>query len=67
MKQLTEIQQFKITKTQKNTLNVLGNKYNLNVSLFIRNAIDEKLKREKDSIFKHYKEVQEYLKNDLPF
>ena len=59
---LTEIQQFKISVKQKQTLSVLRNKYCINTSQFIRDAINEKLEREKETIFKNYKEVQEYLK-----
>lgn len=59
---LTEIQQFKISVKQKQTLSVLHKKYGINTSQFIRDAINEKLEREKETIFKNYKEVQEYLK-----
>lgn len=64
---LTEIQQFKTTPKQKQTLSVLHKKYGINTSQFIRDAINEKLQLEKDTIFKHYKEVQNYLKSDCPF
>lgn len=39
------------------------------MSKFIRNAINEKLQREKDDIFKEYKEIQKYLKekSEIPF
>ena len=68
MKQ-TEIQQFKITQKQKQTLSVLRTKYSINTSQFIREAINEKLMREKEAIFKHYKEVREYINqmDDCPF
>ena len=68
MKQ-TEIQQFKMTQKQKQTLSVLRTKYSINTSQFIREAINEKLMREKEAIFKHYKEVREYINqmDDCPF
>ena len=66
---LSEKQSFSITKNQKQTLNILATKYKLNVSKFIRDAVNEKLQREKESIFKDYKEVQSYLKQyeECPF
>ena len=66
---LSEKQSFSITKNQKQTLNILATKYKLNVSNFIRDAVNEKLQREKESIFKNYKEVQSYLKQyeECPF
>ena len=65
--QLTEKQVFMISPEQKRTLQILRTKYHYNTSQFIRQAIDEKLQREKQTIFKQYKEVQEYLKNPCPF
>ena len=67
--QLTQKHTFKISEKQKGTLILLHKKYSINTSEFIRNAIDEKLQREKDSIFKNYKEIQKYLneKNKIPF
>mgnify|MGYP001265033332 CR=1 FL=1 len=59
--ELTQLQQFKISVKQKQTLNVLHKKYKINTSQFIRDAINEKLKREKDVIFCNYKEIQQYL------
>jgi len=69
MTQLTEIQQFKITLEQKKTLRILHKKYKINTSQFIRDAINEKLQRDKLNIISSFKEVQEYLKqlNDCPF
>ena len=66
---LTERHTFKTSKIQKQTLILLHKKYNINMSKFIRNAINEKLQREKDAIFKEYKEIQKYLKekSELPF
>jgi hypothetical protein len=66
---LSEKQSFSITKNQKQTLNILATKYNINVSNFIRDAVNEKLQREKESIFKNYKEVHSYLKQyeECPF
>jgi hypothetical protein len=52
MTQLTEIQQFKITTEQKKTLQTLHKKYKINTSQFIRDAINEKLQRDKGRIFK---------------
>lgn len=62
MTQLAEIQQFKITTEQKKTLRILHKKYKINTSQFIRDAINEKLQRDKKSIINSFKEVQEYLK-----
>jgi len=66
---LTDKHTFKISESQKKTLIILKSKYKINTSNFIRNAINEKLEREKESIFKNHKEVQKYLKefNDVPF
>ena len=67
--QRTKTHTFKISESQKQTLIILAEKYNINVSEFIRSSINEKLEREKETIFKNYKEVQTYLKelNNLPF
>lgn len=67
--QLTKTHTFKISEKQKETLRILHYKYNINTSKFIRDAINEKLQREKDSIFKNYKEIQKYLKekSEIPF
>ena len=67
--QLTEKHTFKTTVKQKQTLILLHDKYNINTSKFIRDAINEKLQREKDSIFKEYKKIQKYLKekSEIPF
>ena len=69
MTQLTEIQQFKITTEQKKTLRILHKKYKINTSQFFRDAINEKLQRDKGTIINSFKEVQEYLKqlNNCPF
>ena len=66
--QLTEIQQFKITQEQKQTLKTLHKKYKINTSQFIRDAINEKLQRDKSGIVSQFKEVQEYLRayNECP-
>lgn len=61
--QLTEIQQFKITSEQKQTLRILHKKYKINTSQFIRDAINEKLQRDKGGIIGSFKEVKEYLRN----
>ena len=63
MLQLTEIQQFKITPEQKRTLKILHKKYKINTSQFIRDAINEKLQRNKSNIISQFAEVQEYLRN----
>ncbi len=67
--QLTEKYTFKVSCKQKQTLKLLHSKYKINVAQFIRSAINEKLNREKDSIFKNHKEIQEYLNkiNNCPF
>lgn len=66
---LTERHTFKTNELQKKTLIVLRKKYKINTSNFIRDAINEKLNREKSVIFKNHKEVQSYLDkfNDCPF
>lgn len=67
--ELTETKLIKISKLQKETLKTLHKKYKINSSKFIRDAINEKLKREKESLFLRHKEVQDYLKriNECPF
>ena len=67
--QKSEIQQFRISQKQKQTLSILRSKYNINTSQFIRAAINEKLQREKETILKYYKEVQEYINqmDECPF
>ena len=50
--QKSEIQQFRISQKQKQTLSILRSKYNINTSQFIRAAINEKLQREKETILK---------------
>lgn len=67
--ELSERQTFKISAKQKQTLKVLHKKYKINTSQFIRDAIDEKLHREKDTIFRQHKEVATYLaeKRKIPF
>ena len=67
--ELTKKHTFKISEVQKKTLIILHKKYNINTSSFIRNAINEKLEREKESVYNNHKEVQKYLKqiNNCPF
>lgn len=65
--QLTERHTFKTDKKQKRTLIILHKKYKINTSAFIRDAIKEKLERDKDDIFKNFFEVQDYTKNKCPF
>jgi len=55
MKTYTEIETIKISKIQKETLNKLKS-YNIVKSKFIRDAINEKLQREKHIILKPKKE-----------
>lgn len=50
----TEILKVRISKEQKQTLDKLKD-YNVNVSQFVRNAIKEKLEREKKEIITNYK------------
>jgi len=66
---LTEKHTFKITEFQKKTLAILHQKYKINTSNFIRDAVNEKLQREKESIFKNHIEVHKYLNqlNECPF
>lgn len=58
---LTEYHKFNCTKEQKQTLTTLHKKYKINTSQFIRDAINEKLQREKSSITGQFKEVKLYL------
>lgn len=58
---LTERHTFKTDKKQKVTLMLLHSKYKENTSEFIRQAISEKLEREKDTIYKNYREIQSYI------
>jgi post-segregation antitoxin (ccd killing protein) len=50
----TEILNIRISKEQKQTLDKLK-EYNVNVAQFVRNAIKEKLEREKAEIITNYK------------
>ena len=50
----TEILNIRISKEQKQTLDKLK-QYNVNVAQFVRNAIKEKLQREKAEIITNYK------------
>ncbi|MFN9319433.1 MAG: hypothetical protein ACK58Q_02520 [Chitinophagales bacterium] len=51
----TEILNIRISKEQKRTLDKLKD-YNVNLAQFVRNAIKEKLEREKVEIITNYKE-----------
>ena len=53
----TEILKVRISKEQKETLDKLK-EYNVNVCQFVRNAIKEKLQREKAEIITNYKNLQ---------
>jgi post-segregation antitoxin (ccd killing protein) len=50
----TEILNIRISREQKQTLDKLK-EYNVNVAQFVRNAIKEKLQREKAEIITNYK------------
>ena len=52
---LTEKQVFMITKKQKETLSLLHTKYHINTSQFIRDAIDEKIQKDKQKILLDYR------------
>lgn len=67
--QLTEYHKFNCTPEQKRTLIILHEKYKINTSQFIRDAINEKLQRDKSGIISKFKEVREYLRNyaNCPF
>ena len=53
----SEILKVRISKEQKQTLDKLK-EYNVNVAQFVRNAIKEKLQREKSEIITNYKNLQ---------
>ena len=73
----TELYTFKITNIQKKTLQVLHKKYKINISKFIRDAIKEKILREKAKIvcspvphFDNISTVEKYrlyYRHDKPF
>ncbi len=56
MKQFTEIHTIKLTKIQSDTLKKMKEVYKVNVNNFIRQAISEKLKKDKIKI------IQEKIK-----
>ena len=59
--QYNKIKSFRTNSIQKETLEKLKYKYNIDISKFIRNAIKEKIKRD-------YPMLQERIKtNDCPF
>jgi hypothetical protein len=58
---LSDKHTFNISINQKKTLTLLHEKYKINTSKFIRDAINDKLTREKNSIFKNYKEIKNYI------
>ena len=60
--QLTEYHKFICTPEQKRTLKILHTKYKINTSQFIREAINEKLQRDKSGIICKFSEVQEYVR-----
>jgi len=53
----TEILNIRISKEQKQTLDKLK-EYNVNVAQFVRNAIKEKLERQKAEIITNYKNLE---------
>jgi post-segregation antitoxin (ccd killing protein) len=53
----TEILNIRISKEQKQALDKLK-EYNVNVAQFVRNAIKEKLQREKAEIITNYKNIE---------
>jgi len=53
----TEILNIRISKEQKQTLGKLK-EYNVNVAQFVRNAIKEKLQRQKAEIITNYKNIE---------
>ena len=53
----TEVLNIRISKDQKQTLDKLK-EYNVNVAQFVRNAIKEKLQREKVEIITNYKSLE---------
>ena len=57
MKINTEILNIRISKEQKQTLDKLK-EYNVNVAQFVRNAIKEKLERQKAEIITNYKNLE---------
>ena len=59
--QQTELQQFRITKLQKQTLKILHNKYGINTSQFIRDAISEKLQRDKMLICEKHSKLRRLI------
>ena len=54
----TEVLNIRISKDQKQTLDKLKD-YNVNVAQFVRNAIKEKIQREKIQIIANYKKSLE--------
>jgi hypothetical protein len=60
MKQLTKIYRIRFSEIQQKTLNELS-KYNVNIPIFIRSAIKEKIQKEWPNI------KDDYSKIYLPF
>jgi len=65
MPQLSKTYRFRLTEKQAKTLAILKKKYRYNTAQFVRDAINEKLDRERKSIVA----VDRYLKkhNECPF
>ena len=65
MPQLSKTYRFRLTEKQAETLSILKKKYRYNTAQFVRDAISEKLDRERKSIVevkKYFDEMQ-----DCPF
>lgn len=69
MDKLTKKQEIRVSEKQKETLTLLHKKYGVNSSQFIRDAINEKLTRDKETLFKNYKDLQRIIAeiNTCPF
>ena len=65
----TEKQVFMCSKIQKQTLNTLHQKYKINTSQFIRDAIKEKIERDSCGILKNHKDILAFIEklNDCHF
>lgn len=59
--QYSYVKSIKINKHQKETLHKLKNKYNIDISQFIRIAIQEKIKKDYSVL------SEKLLKSDCPF
>ena len=66
---MTDRYTIKISREQKETLSLLREKYRINPSSFIREAIHEKLNKDRVGILRNYKDVQKHLDkmDECPF